>query len=1587
MLWIAPAAGAAITNVQPFNGQDGPGDPIAGDEIHDYDQVWAYVTSPTGGVVCMHVLTDKAGGCDDDDAYEKTYVPPFYAGFVPVASGNLPSGAWMLVGADASGTPVTAQSAEFFVRPCGGCQIPDLTKDNAFVAASKQLVGDINTVCGLINTASMLYRSRKMYDFAVDAMTVGPGGLNLGAVVTFSTQAYEAYAEVKDGDSLTAKLPGKLGTIADTLCDAAEKLQKLSDNTLVKAVDTWAKDPPDPNYVDVTPPPVTDYDSILGMSDWGYGAERNGLDRIRAYADSSLHAFERFQGAQATSDVTFQHVQTRAMGNDLLGYAATLRKGAAFLQGTAAQIRAEIPDAAERTVTQADLDTANVVLDRIRTSGYTAGEVSRMHAAGLDDVAIARLRVDQSLYDPSNVSPGALDERFDELATTMLNTATEAEGFGRLASVVAGRTARPIGPDFYALPGGPDQLDVDFRDQSTNGGRDPLHIEWDFGDGSTAEGPHVSHHYSGKGTYTVTESVSTDYTSDSSTKQVAAGAPNQRPVAGFTATPGQGDAPLTVHLDAASSHDPDGTIQSYEWDFGDGSPPIAAPDAAALDHTFDQPNADGYTVKLTVRDDAGDGASTTRTIVVLEPPAAPEAHDDALDARPVGVIDVMANDSDPNGDQISVSATGHPDHGTVACSALGACTYAAESGYEGGDAFTYTVRDPGGLEATATVNVTVTGPPISTEPIPADDDIVLSAGTHETVDVLANDSGKPDLGFVSATQPSHGSVSCGAEGRCTYTPQPGFDGDDGFAYTMHDGTLAQADAEVHVTVLPASSAYSVAVRGSPDPLKSGDTVNWGVGVPGHAAVLPDLAVQLSGTQTELAGSIRTAPGWSATADGAKAGAGALLGGSLSVPLVKPAATISQGTGGDGHVPIIVGDRVFAFFHHQVPTQVSCIDRRTNRRCPGYPVPIGVGTDDIPGPGVVLGTRIYLHVLASGNYSQSVPLALFCWDTATARPCGFVIVARVRGVTNRVASTPVLAGGKLWIAADTGRLYCVDPSTTTPCGSMPTGVDGVQAGIDILAHGPRVFVAGSGGQLSCIDVSVGLSCSGWALPKALPSGNFNLINRHGPDGSITGICALTTFGVARCWPDEGATTATVLDNWPALTGYYDVTEEADAGTRTLLPWIGGGAFCYDWVSLAPCVGAGYSEEGRPGLIAHDVNGDPLPAAYGVAFDGACAIGLGDPGLVFTLDPKGFAPCSGLAGDHAVDLRDQRCDGTVGNAAWDAIGLRDTRAGELGAVRLTVRDAQSGAVLATKNLVDGELDLSGIDAKAHPAISFSMAVVARPGTTAWDDFIPPRATVSWQADPEQLCFQASTPPACHVDPISLLASVGPATRSGEVALLPNGCPVAPGATAPPAPPQQSGATGLLLACSDRRVVLEDVYADRGRVQLLGVADRRFAGQKVNFVLSATGRVVATAVVGADGRFAATAPLPRGLRGSDRARYLARIGTQSSLNLKLARRMLVTRLRSAGGKVTITGRVLPPLAMKAKDRTITLQRVIACKRTANVTRFLPKANGSFSVTVPAVPGQTAAVYRLSTRVRPTAKSKGLAGTFTLPRAIDFH
>jgi Bacterial Ig domain/PQQ-like domain len=780
---------------------------------------------------------------------------------------------------------------------------------------------------------------------------------------------------------------------------------------------------------------------------------------------------------------------------------------------------------------------------------------------------------------------------------------------------------------------------------------------------------------------------------------------------------------------------------------------------------------------------------------------------DVFKAAPTGVRDVLANDQGPTGN-LRIASNTQPAHGQASCSALGSCFYTANSGFTGTDTFKYVVKD-GTATGTGTVTVTV-GAPSSTGAFGArDDDVATTQGGKKTFNVLANDTGT-GITRTANTNPKHGTVNCGANGSCTYTPNAGYSGTDGFVYTMHETGGREASAGVHILVGPPGMGFGLtvggaAINGSNGAITPGGQGGWSLnarafpqGISGQelsAVAAPSGTARTSGPHGLTPGSLHAAKGWTAGVDGNgainyAAGKGALLGDSYTQTFPKPLPPISQGTGGDGHVPILVGSKVFAFYHHSHPTSVTCVDRATGQLCVGYPGQgirldfgdgDGFGSTDVNGPGAVVGTKIWTHLLASNQYAQSSPLGLFCWDSATDSTCGYTIVARYVQQNDPVGSAPVAAGGKVWFAGPDSRLYCVDPDTGATCGSLFTGLlTGGSAGFgtyfDIVTHDNRVYVSRKGDKVACLDVVAKKACTGWAAAKSFNSA-ANLITEHNSSGAATGICVVTA-STGECVSDANPGTRRAITNFVQVADYYEVTVEAEMGTRTLVGSLSrGGLGCYDWVTRAPCTGGSF---GSDGWISQDSNGGGLPSAYGTVSDGSCAIALGDPGRVFTVDPSGTSPCTSLGTGTdrtTIDLRDQRCDGGVGAATWRNVALSDTDATEMDSIVITVRDAATGQVLKSGEVIKSKvLDLSGISAAQHPRITIDATAKSKSGNTAWDDGIPPRIRVNWNSDPQTTCLQTTGANACGSGPATVTVAGALSTGAGgeaNLGLLRNAC----------------------------------------------------------------------------------------------------------------------------------------------------------------------------------------------------------------------
>ena len=228
----------------------------------------------------------------------------------------------------------------------------------------------------------------------------------------------------------------------------------------------------------------------------------------------------------------------------------------------------------------------------------------------------------------------------------------------------------------------------------------------------------------------------------------------------------------------------------------------------------DNPGSATRVARFSVDDgeELNSSGSATRDITVTpvdDPPVA--VNDTATVAEDSGTtaIPVLANDVDPDGGPIAISAVTQPLNGVVVVTGGGTgLTYTPRPDYcnalfGGPDLFTYTLA-PGGSKATVAITVTCSDdPPIAV----ADSATVAENTTANPINVLANDN-DVDGGVrmvASVTQPAHGTVVIGlGNASVNYTPAPGYCNDipngirDTFTYTLRPGA-SSATVSIKVT--------------------------------------------------------------------------------------------------------------------------------------------------------------------------------------------------------------------------------------------------------------------------------------------------------------------------------------------------------------------------------------------------------------------------------------------------------------------------------------------------------------------------------------------------------------------------------------------------------------------------------------------------------------------------------------------------------------------------------------------------------------------------------------------------------------------
>lgn len=145
---------------------------------------------------------------------------------------------------------------------------------------------------------------------------------------------------------------------------------------------------------------------------------------------------------------------------------------------------------------------------------------------------------------------------------------------------------------------------------------DACTYQWDFGDFEHGSGKTVNHSYWRAATFTVTLTVTDGRGGVGSTsRNLTITGPAPPTVSAIVAVPSAPVAGSPVVLRATYTVGTGARVESFEWDFDDGS--TATTEAQSVTHTFD--NARAYNVRVKLTDNFGQSVVQTLSLIVAEP--------------------------------------------------------------------------------------------------------------------------------------------------------------------------------------------------------------------------------------------------------------------------------------------------------------------------------------------------------------------------------------------------------------------------------------------------------------------------------------------------------------------------------------------------------------------------------------------------------------------------------------------------------------------------------------------------------------------------------------------------------------------------------------------------------------------------------------------------------------------------------------------------------------------------------------------------------------------------------------------------------
>ncbi len=452
-------------------------------------------------------------------------------------------------------------------------------------------------------------------------------------------------------------------------------------------------------------------------------------------------------------------------------------------------------------------------------------------------------------------------------------------------------------------------------------------------------------------------------------------------------------------------------------------------------------------------------------------------------------------------------------------------------------------------------------------------------------------------------------------------------------------------------------------------------------------------------------------------------------------LPSPFAIDDVSIGVDGFVPILVGDRIYAI--ERTGSTIACVDRATQAPCwapRSLLVNGGVGTTMAVTRSAAVGTDIYF-LMRDGSTDQLATngtLRLACWDTVTDALCA------------ASATLPFTPSGVLHVTDDAAYVfteyrdvYCFGLTDFAQCagyeGGRATALQDEQMWVsddgsdgwhgDVIADGDRVYatMSDSGAAwLHCWDVAAIAACAGFES-SLLNDTRFDttdaatagrLFFHRSASGDPISICSQGERDGVDC-RDLGtgaedaaaeaglSTVASAIsygsDGLGISTYHSDSNRQLFVGTTDVST-----TYCHDFDTNSYC-----------GSFAAFAKGADT-GAYGYAIEGSCAVGLGDAGYLYFMDPASLS--SGCAAPVALtEIEPCQCP-----ALWPR--LKVVQVEGLSQFLIDVRDENLNQVALIDALADGTVDLNEVVGDAQ-RLRFIYSAVPAPGQDPWADGEPP------------------------------------------------------------------------------------------------------------------------------------------------------------------------------------------------------------------------------------------------------------------------